>query len=141
MIVRVCAIVSLLLFSASNVGAESLTTDDRRAIRTVIEAQLDAFRRDDGAAAFNFASPDIRALFRTPERFMQMVITGYMPVYRPRSVQFRDLVIEQGAPTQKVLLVGPKGQSVVASYQMERQDNGLWLIDGCTLERVEELPI
>ena len=63
----------------SGVGAA-----DRAAIRQVIEGQLDAFRRDDGVAAFSFASPSIRRMFETPDIFMDMVLRGYQEVYRPR---------------------------------------------------------
>lgn len=108
------------------------------AIRAVIEAQLRAFRADDGAAAFAFASPDIKRLFGDPERFMAMVRNGYQPVYRPREVEFRDLVPEGGRLVQRVLLVGPDGVPVIAAYLMEQQPDGSWLIDGCILERPPE---
>lgn len=35
-------------------------------IRNVILAQLEAFKADDGTAAFSFAAPEIRKIFRTP---------------------------------------------------------------------------
>jgi hypothetical protein len=47
---------------------------DGAAFRAVIQAQLDAFQRDDGTAAFAHASPMIKGMFRTPENFMRMVV-------------------------------------------------------------------
>jgi hypothetical protein len=102
-------------------------------IQAVIEAQLAAFRRDDGAAAFALASPTIRGIFRTPERFMEMVRGGYQPVYRPRRYRFLELGMERGQPVQRVLFVGPDGMAVIALYLMERQPDGGWRIDGVFL--------
>lgn len=107
---------------------------DRGQIRSVIESQLAAFQRDDGAAAFGFAAPSIRRMFGTAESFMSMVRSGYAPVYRPREVEFRDLIDLDGRLTQRVLLVGPDGQVVVAHYFMERQPDGSWRIAGCVLK-------
>jgi hypothetical protein len=45
---------------------------------------------------------------------MSMVRAGYQPVYRPREVEFRDLVPLKGRWTQRVLVVRPDGVPVVA---------------------------
>ena len=76
------------------------------AIRGVIEAQLEAFRADDGAQAFAYASPAIQSIFKNPDTFMSMVRSSYQAVYRPREVEFRDLVAVEGRWTQRVLVVG-----------------------------------
>ena len=103
------------------------------AIVAVIQSQLDAFKGDRAAEAFGYASPGIQAMFQTPDRFMQMVRTGYGAVYRPREVQFLDLVVEGGQLAQRVLFVGPDGVPVIAYYSMERQPDGSWRISGVTL--------
>jgi hypothetical protein len=114
-------------------AAEGAGAADRAAIRHVIEGQLDAFRRDDGVAAFSFASPSIRRMFGAPDNFMDMVRRGYQPVYRPRRLEFRDLVEAEGKTIQPVLVLGPDNVTVMALYVMERQADGSWLIDGCYL--------
>ena len=119
----------------------SLSDGDRSSIRDVIESQLAAFQRDDGAQAFSYASPTVRRQFGTPERFMHMVRTGYPPVYRPREVEFRDVVVAGDMPAQKVLLVGPDGVPVMAIYPMQRQADGSWKIDGCFLVAVGDQAI
>ena len=129
-VVLLCLWPSLVLAQSSDI-----TADDRRAIRAVIEDQLAAFRRDDGPAAFAHATARIQARFQTPEIFMRMVRGGYQPVYRPRLVEFRDIFEWHGLPTQRVYLVGPDGVPVIALYPMERQPDGTWKIDGCTLVR------
>lgn len=112
--------------------ARSTSDSDRTAIRRTIESQLEAFLRDDAQAAFAHASPMIQGMFGTPASFMAMVRTGYPPVYRPRSVDFTDLVEEDGRLVQKVELIGPDGRPALALYTMVRGPNG-WLIDGCML--------
>lgn len=112
---------------------QELEAGDRLAIRAVIERQLEAFRNDDAAGAFTFASPEIQAKFGTAEHFMTMVKTFYQPVYRPQYVTFRDLDIIEGVPTQPVLLAGSDGVPVIALYVMQQQPDGVWKIDGCYL--------
>ena len=113
---------------------EALEDADRQAIRSVIEAQLAAFKADDGAAAFGFASPAIQEMFGDPATFLAMVRTSYMPVYRPREVRFERLVLHQGEPVQLVLLVGPDLEVVTAYYVMQKQPDGSWRINGCFLQ-------
>ncbi len=133
---RLVAVVLLVLLGAAGparAAGDMVSPADGEAIRGAISRQLDAFRRDDGAAAFALASPAIQARFGTPQHFMAVVQQGYQPVYRPRDVDFRDIVLFQGHPTQRVMVVGPDGVPVVAYYLMERQPDGRWLIDGCML--------
>ena len=65
--------------------------DDADDIRSVIDAQIEAFRRDDGGAACAFAAPDIEEMFPTVDAFMGVVRRGYQPVYRPKSFVFGPL--------------------------------------------------
>jgi hypothetical protein len=128
----------LLIAGPARADLEAPNAADAAAIRGVIEAQLKAVQADDGAQAFSYASPAIQSIFKDPDTFMSMVRSGYQSVYRPRQVEFRDLVPVQGRLTQRVLVVGPDGVPVVAQYVMERQPDGSWRIDGCTLERSAE---
>ncbi len=142
---RVAAVLIAVSLAFVTVPAQSeslsLSDADRSSIRDVIESQLAAFQRDDGAQAFSYASPTVRRQFVTPERFMHMVRTGYPPVYRPREVEFRDVVVAGDVPAQKVLLVGPDGVPVMAIYPMQRQADGSWKIDGCFLVGVGDRAI
>ena len=112
---------------------------DRAAIEAVIAGQIEAFRRDDDAAAFAFASPGIQAMFGSPEAFMRMVRGQYMPVYRPRGVEFAEAAAEGGEVVQVVELVGPDGGAHRALYTMERGPDGGWRIAGCVLVRSQRL--
>jgi hypothetical protein len=102
-------------------------------IRSVIQSQLDAIARDDGAAAYSYASPAIRGRFKTPSNFMRMVRLAYPAIYRPRTVQFLDPAVIEGEVIQAVQVVAADGDVKVALYRMERQPGGKWKIGGCLL--------
>ena len=121
------------LFAAAQ---SAVSPDAARAIREVIEAQLDAFRRDDGARAFSLATPGIREKFGSPENFMDMVRSAYAVVYRPQSVDFEAPVVVDGAIVQPVRMTDAEGRSWLALYPMQRQPDGNWRTDGCQLARL-----
>jgi hypothetical protein len=111
----------------------ALPEADRTAIRQVIESQLQAFQRDDGTAAFSYAAPGIQSKFESAETFMAMVRSGYQTVYRPRAVQFKDIISLEGTPAQRLIVIGPDGVPMIAVYPMRRMLDGSWRIDGCVL--------
>ena len=106
---------------------------DGAVAEALITGQIAAFRRDDAAAAYGFASPKIQRMFGSPEIFMQMVKQGYMAVYRPQSITFGKLALTAQGPVQAVSIVGPDGQAVMALYSLQQQPDGSWRIDGCVL--------
>jgi chlorite dismutase len=114
-----------------------LTPADSQAIRGVIEAQIDAFRRDDADAAFALASPSIQSQFETAANFMAMVKSSYQAVYHPRNYRFLELGIVEGYLMQKVIIIGPDGVAVVAMYPMIKLPDGKWRTDGCYLVPME----
>ena len=139
MAARLLAFLLLLLSFGNTVTAQDALSDaDRAAIRDVIGRQVEAFRRDDGEAAFGLASPAIRHMFGTAEIFMDMVRQGYQPVYRPRVFDFREIVELNGQPAQKVHVVGPDGRAHTAFYPMTQLPDGSWRIDGCFLQAPDE---
>jgi hypothetical protein len=129
----------VMMLGAAAVAQDSaLTEQDRAQIRAIIGKQVEAFRTDDEAAAFGYASPAIQRMFGTPELFMDMVRQGYQPVYRPRVFDFREIVTLDGEPAQKVHVVGPDGRPVTAYYPMIRMPDGSWRINGCFLQAPDE---
>lgn len=130
---RWLAAAAWLALAGAGVQAAELASQDRQAIRAVIESQLAAFARDDAAAAFAYAAPAIKAQIGTAERFMAMVRGAYAPVYRPRRVVFAELDTSGALPVQVVQIEGPRGGAFLAHYPMQRQADGGWLIAGCYL--------
>lgn len=137
MVLRLFAVIGTMLALALPAQAQ-VSPADQTAIRDVIEGQVEAFRRDDGAAAFGYASPSIQGMFGSAETFMDMVRQGYRPVYRPQVFEFREIVTLQGMVTQKVHVIGPDGRPVTAFYPMTQQPDGSWRIEGCYLQAPEE---
>jgi hypothetical protein len=135
-----CLVVLLALIApAAGQMPADVSAADRAAIRGIIESQMAAFQRDDGAAAFAFASPSIQAMFGTPENFLAMVRSGYAAVYRPRAVTFENMIAgDVGQPVQLVRVVGPDGQPMIAAYEMTRLPDGTWRINGCVLLKAPE---
>jgi ketosteroid isomerase-like protein len=134
------AVVLLILLGGQAQRLQDVPPQDRAAIQAVIRAQIEAFKKDDAARAFSFAAPGIRQVFQTPERFIEMVKTGYAQIYRPLKVEFGPASRSTGTLQQVrqiVNLVGLDGKKAVAYYLMERQPDGSWKIGGVQLELVE----
>ena len=130
---RLVAALAVIAGLALPAAAGDIAAGDSAAIHTIIQSQIDAFRQDDGAAAYGFASPAIKQIFPSVGVFMDMVRGQYQPVYRPRSLAFGPLTDSPYGPQQKVYLVGPDGKSWVALYTLQRQSDGTWKINGCVL--------
>jgi hypothetical protein len=113
--------------------AQATSEADKSAIQSTIRNQLEAFKRDDGAAAYSFAAPNVQAVFPTVDSFMAMVKQGYQPVYRPQSYAFRDLEVMDGRLSQTVEIVGPDNEFWTAVYTVEKQPDGVWRITGCRI--------
>lgn len=101
-------------------------------IQATIGSQIEAFRADDFAQAFTYASPNIRRMFRTPENFGAMVRGGYPMVWRPSEVRFLELREIAGALWQKVMVTDSKGRAHILDYQMIEIDDG-WKINAVQL--------
>jgi len=119
-------------------GAGAQEGADEAAIRAVIESQLSAFQKDDATGAYGYASPTIQEKFVNADVFLEMVRTGYPAVYRPREVEFRALRTEGGRLFQDVFLIGPDGNPIMAIYEMQRQPDGTWRINGCWLTQAPD---
>lgn len=124
---------TLALAASFAAQAAPVSKGDTKKIRGVIQAQLDAFARDDAQRAFSYAAPGIRKMFGTPERFLAMVREGYPVVYRPASVGFLAPEANGATVIQAVEMADTEGTLWVAVYQLERQRGGAWRITSCEL--------
>lgn len=119
-----------LVFALMCVAALANAQD--RGIEETITQQLEAFKQDDFGAAFDFASPNIKNLFRTPENFGAMVRQGYPMVWRPGEVTYLEQREIAGAIWQKVQIVDGAGRVHILDYQMIQTAEG-WQINGVQL--------
>lgn len=118
------------LFAATLFSLPSIAQDaPRTEIEGVIQNQIDAFLRDDFDSAFTYASPNIKRLFGTSDRFGMMVRQGYPMVWRPSDVRYLDLETIDGRLWQKVMITDAAGAVHVLGYQMIETADG-WQING-----------
>jgi hypothetical protein len=127
---------ALLAFAPFFAAAQhAVAPEDARAVRAVIEAQIEAFQRDDAAQAFSLATPGIRERFGDAATFLDMVRQSYSVVYRPQSVNFEAPQVVDGELVQPVHLTDEQGRAWIAIYPMQRQPDGSWRTNGCQLVR------
>ncbi|WP_431300939.1 DUF4864 domain-containing protein [Tabrizicola sp. BL-A-41-H6] len=107
-------------------------------IQDTIQNQLNAFQVDDFATAFTFASPNIKALFGTPENFGAMVSEGYPMVHRPSAVTMLELREVAGNLWQRVMITDEAGKTHLLDYQMIETPEG-WQINGVQLLRAPDV--
>jgi len=114
-------------------SAAAVTEPDARAVRAVIEAQLQALRAGNAERAFSFASAAIRAQFGDAANFMLMVQAGYPMLVQPAATSFFVPTWADGAVVQKVHLKDRSGRLWVAAYQLQLQADSTWRINGCAV--------
>ncbi len=130
-----CVLVIGMLVPAA-ASAAVLAEPDARAVRQVVEAQLEAFAADDAARAFSYAAASIQSQFGDATRFMAMVRGGYPMVVRPAAVLFFQAQAEfgtKGTVSQPVQLRDREGRLWMATYLLERQTGTGWRISGCVV--------
>jgi hypothetical protein len=122
--------------NAADIGGE-----DRAEIQRVISAQIAAFRNDDGDAALRFAAPGLQRKFGDGGRFLAIVREDYPAVFRPRSFHFGAVAPGAAGLAQRVDIIGPDGEAVVATYDMEHEQNGDWRIAGCSVTKTDQIEL
>lgn len=119
-----------VLLAAAFVAVTALGAHAQDAeIRGTITQQFEAFKADDFATAFTFASPSLQQFFQNPQNFGRMVTQGYPMVWRPAAVDYLELREEEGAFFQKVQITDEKGRFHVLEYRMMQTPEG-WRIAG-----------
>lgn len=108
--------------------------------QTIIQSQINAFLNDDSKTAYSFASPAIRGKFANETAFFDMVKKGYGPVYRPGNFAFGRSKVEGDMVVQEVLISGPDGKDWTALYQVVKQPDGSYKINGVHMVRAAPGP-
>ena len=103
--------------------------------RTVLD-QLEAFRRDDWAAAYAYASATIQSRFDL-EAFRQMVTGGYAPIARSTTATVSHVeVVDPSHGLVEVRVEGANGEMIDALYELV-DEQGQWRINGVLTRPVE----
>jgi len=103
-------------------------------VTDTITRQLEAFKQDDFETAFRFASPMIKGMFGSSQRFGQMVRQGYPMVWRPADVRYGAAVEDGPTVRQLVIITDGAGTLHYLEYEMIPGADG-WVING--VRRVE----
>lgn len=119
------AILSSILWLGAASAEDALPRD--AGIEATIDAQIDAFLKDDFATAFTYASPNIQGFFGTSERFGQMVRNGYPMVWKNSEVRYLELRELGGRLWQMVQVEDEQGQFHYLDYLMIETEEG-WQI-------------
>jgi len=126
---NIALVVTLLLGLAS----PAFAADDVATAQGIIRSQVEAFGRDDAAAAYSFAAPGIHEMFPQADIFLEMVQRSYAPVYRHRSFEFGEARASDGKIAQRVRIVDADGVPWEALYTLEQEPDGSLKISGCML--------
>lgn len=134
---RLLFAVALAISTVFTVSAHAEEQDPAMHARQVIEQQITAFLNNDATTAYSFASPEIKSVFPNAERFFEMVKKSYAPVYRPGNYAFgRNQVSPDGTVAyQEVLISAPDGKDWAVYYELKRQRNGQFAINGVRMMR------
>ena len=121
---RIFAILWLIVMLSSPLAA-----GEKEDVQAIINGQIEAFQKDDFAAAFTYASPSIRSMFGTPENFGKMVQRGYPMVWRPKDVRFLDFESTPAGLMQSLQIVDQAGKVHYLRYFVVSTSKG-WKISG-----------
>jgi len=111
-----------VLMLATSSQAQNTTIED------TISQQLQAFNERDIEGAWQFASPTIQGIFRTPDNFARMVQNGYPMVWDNSDARFLDQQQVGSGVRQEVLIRGPDEAFYILDYLMIETPSG-WLIN------------
>ncbi len=116
--------------------AQPSTAETKQTLHTVIRSQLEAFRRGDFAAAYEFAAAGIRAQFPLAD-FSAMVKARYPTIAANSGVTF-GLTFDDGE--HAIVNVRVRGQDESSRsyrYELDRVEKG-WRIAGVVLQIEED---
>jgi hypothetical protein len=124
-----------LAFLALAATAAGQGSDPRAEMTRTVLDQLAAFRRDDWATAYSYASSTIQARFGL-EAFRQMVTSGYAPIARSARVTVSKAeMVDAGHGLVEVRVEGENGETVDALYELV-DEHGRWRINGVLMRPV-----
>jgi len=124
----------LLCSGARNFGADDLKPSEvntKTALHAAISGQLEAFRKDDYAAAYVFAAQAIKAKFAL-EDFERMVRAGFPAIAHSTSAKF-GLTFDNGDEAVINVRVFSEGREPVDYQYTMHRDGEAWRITGVTL--------
>jgi hypothetical protein len=112
-----------------------------QAVTLVVQSQLHAFAEDDAETAFSLATESTQNLAQTPNDFLNVIKQRFTPIYRHRHALFSEPEIIEGYALQVVQLIDHDNLVWIAIYEVEREADGTWKVDGCQLFETNNMSI
>jgi hypothetical protein len=112
---------------------QEVSASEAKSVRAVVEGQLKALAADQSAQAFAYASPAIQSQFHDAAGFADMVRSSYPMLIRPASISFFRPEAHEGEVLQAVHFRDHDGNLWRAVYELQRQPDQSWRINGCVV--------
>lgn len=141
LIVKTIFIVLVFSLGLTQSMAQETHRKAAQAVTLVVQSQLHAFAEDDAETAFNLATESTQSLARTPNDFLKVIKQRFTPIYRHRHALFSEPEIIEGHALQIVQLIDHDNLVWIAIYEVEREADGKWKIDGCQLFETNNMSI
>jgi hypothetical protein len=136
MLARPARAASLFFLAAALTSAPALAGEAGGvAARAVIQRQLEAFQQGDADGAFALATPELKAAYANSDNFMASVRSGETPFFTSRMTEFHDLAIHGDNAAQSIVLVDQGSYVWNVVYELARQPDGSWLVDGVVVAK------
>lgn len=97
------------------------------AVRSVIERQIDAVRKQDANSAFAVVAPKLKQQFANGKTYLNVIKAQFPAIADARLVAFGDLRETSFGTAQLVTISDARGEPWVAFFLMD-QDKGEWRI-------------
>ncbi|MGI9356937.1 MAG: DUF4864 domain-containing protein, partial [Rhizobiaceae bacterium] len=110
------SVLAACLFATTATLAVAEDNISSSAAQSIIDNQIKSFRSGDFEQAFSHASPNLKKMFGSAEKFVRMVKSGYGAIYGAQRWSFGRSRNVSGMLYQEVQLVGPKGGNWTALY-------------------------
>ena len=112
-----------------------ITENDKIAIRTLVEKQVEAFRKNDLNTAFSLTVFEIQEKLE-PDDFMARVSEKYYPIVKHKSLMFQGFTLVNDYPALVAMIMDCSGKLIQAIFIVKYQQGFGWRICGYELHSV-----
>lgn len=126
--VAVVAILSLLFVMPSAAAESIVADDDVKAVQLVIGNQISALKSGDYQSAYSFAAPNVKQAFPSVKTFINMVQSGYKPLYQHASYVFGKNTLSKGEVYQEIIVADESRQLWQFIYTLDQQQDKTWKV-------------
>jgi hypothetical protein len=123
---RLHSLIGCLIIAPFFGGMSAEAKDEEDAMKGVIGAQIEAFRKNDFKTAYGFAHSGVKAQF-TQADFEKMVRGGFAPMMKPGAAEFALAVVEGREAAVDLTLTAEDGTKTSYRYFLEKEDEA-WRI-------------